>query len=68
MLCDQWQGIATGATQIDRLKGEEGLGGTLMDNLTEVFGGKPGFSYSWMLPLKACFTDNETVLGYCIRT
>ena len=36
MLCDQWQGIATGATQIDRLKGEEGEGGSLIDNLTEV--------------------------------
>ena len=67
MLCDQWQGIATGATQIDRLKGEDGGDGTLFENLTEVFGGKPGFSVRWFMPVNACFVDRDELFGYCLR-
>ena len=30
---------------------------------SKVFGGKPGFTVKWFLPLKACFVDAEAVLG-----
>ena len=30
---------------------------------SQVFGGKPGFTVKWFLPMKACFVDTEAVLG-----
>lgn len=52
MMCDQYSVITTGATQIDRLKGEAGdsLG------IREVFGGAgEGFSLHWLLPVSIWF-------------
>jgi palmitoyltransferase ZDHHC3/7/25 len=52
MMCDQYSVMSTGATQIDRLKGEvnTSLG------IHEVFGGASGkFSYSWLLPVDVWF-------------
>lgn len=52
MMCDQYSVITTGATQIDRFKGE------VADNLgiREVFGGlNSKFSIDWILPVNIWF-------------
>lgn len=52
MMCDQYSVITTGATQIDRLKGE--VGDSL--GIREVFGGAShGFSLHWLLPVSIWF-------------
>ena len=48
MLLDQWGAVATGRTQIDRLKGEEG--GKGRHGFNEVFGGERGFTMDWLIP------------------
>lgn len=52
MMCDQYSVITTGATQIDRLKGE--VGDSL--GIREVFGGSSGgFALHWLLPVRIWF-------------
>uniref|UniRef100_K3WKJ1 Palmitoyltransferase n=1 Tax=Globisporangium ultimum (strain ATCC 200006 / CBS 805.95 / DAOM BR144) TaxID=431595 RepID=K3WKJ1_GLOUD len=66
MMCDQYSVITTGATQIDRLKGE------VTDNLgiREVFGGASRrFSLHWLLPVNIWFPTSlkNQILGYVLE-
>jgi palmitoyltransferase len=65
MMCDQYSVITTGATQIDRLKGE--VGDSL--GIREVFGGAShGFSLHWLMPVSIWFPTSlkNQILGYVL--
>ena len=67
MMCDQYSVITTGATQIDRLKGDysQNFG------VREVFGGADtSFSIDWLLPINIWFPKTEQVrlLGYVLAS
>lgn len=67
MMCDQYSVISTGATQIDRLKGEvnESLG------IHEVFGGSDDrFAWHWLFPAQIWFPSSmkDAILGYALET
>ncbi|TYZ68840.1 hypothetical protein PybrP1_011541 [[Pythium] brassicae (nom. inval.)] len=67
MMCDQYSVITTGATQIDRLKGE--VGDSL--GVREVFGGaSQGFSLNWLLPVSIWFPTSlkNQILGYILES
>mmetsp|Transcript_2623 Transcript_2623/g.3043 ORF Transcript_2623/g.3043 Transcript_2623/m.3043 type:complete len:338 (-) Transcript_2623:1001-2014(-) len=64
MMCDQWSVVLSSVTQIDRLKGERARKRSLCENLTEVFGGEPRFSITWLLPTPVRFKDREQTFGY----
>uniref|UniRef100_A0A7R9YF09 Palmitoyltransferase n=1 Tax=Pinguiococcus pyrenoidosus TaxID=172671 RepID=A0A7R9YF09_9STRA len=65
MVFDQWEVIQTGATQIDRLKGETF---ELRKDVNEVFGGHgTHFAWHWLCPVEAAFKKAiwSEILGYC---
>ena len=67
MMCDQYSVISTGATQIDRLKGEvnDSLG------IREVFGGSDDrFAWHWLFPVQIWFPSSikDTILGYALES
>ncbi|KAL0589323.1 hypothetical protein ABG067_002542 [Albugo candida] len=67
MMCDQYSVITTGATQIDRLKGDY----TQNFGVREVFGGADTkFSIDWLLPINIWFPKTEQVrlLGYVLAS
>jgi hypothetical protein len=73
MLCDQYGTVFSSMTQIERLKAENGGGGSLgggghktrstVELLSEVFGGE-SFSFWWLLPVKATWKSHEKVFQY----
>ena len=67
MVCDQWSVVLTATTSIDRLKGEKTEKHSMWDNLQEVFGGEPGFSFSWLIPTSVNYQDPEAIFGYRLR-
>mmetsp|Transcript_16357 Transcript_16357/g.25671 ORF Transcript_16357/g.25671 Transcript_16357/m.25671 type:complete len:346 (-) Transcript_16357:1207-2244(-) len=67
MMCDQWSVVLTATTQIDRLKGEQKRRRGVCENLNEVFGGEPRFSFMWLLPTAVKFNKPETVFGYRVH-
>mgnify|MGYP006101164505 CR=1 FL=1 len=66
MMLDQWGVVSTGATQIDRLKGEDV---EIFHNFNEVFGGDFGFKMNWLLPVDVTFPKSvkNEIYGYKIR-
>jgi hypothetical protein len=67
MIVDQWPGVTTGVTQIDKLKGEEGKSASNHD-FNEIFGGDRGMTLSWFLPVEFNFPSSikDEVYGYCL--
>lgn len=66
MIFDQWEVVATGTTQIDRLKGESH---EVRSDVNEVFGGAgKGMAWHWMLPLEPTFPASvrAEILGYTV--
>lgn len=67
MLCDQTSMVLTANSKIDRLQGARTSKRPICDNLTEVFGGEPRFSLTWLLPTKIVHTRPEEIYGFRVH-
>ena len=68
MITDQWPGVTTGVSQIDKLKGEDGSKSEASHDFNEIFGGDRGVTLEWFLPVGFHFPESikDEVFGYCV--